>query len=357
MRILIIAGGTGGHIFPALAVADLLKKKGLEVFWLGSEVGLEKNIIPDRFPLICIPAQRLRGKGLKALLAAPWNITSSTWQAWKIIHKLKPAAVLAMGGFVCGPGGMAAKLARIPLIIHEQNAISGYTNRMLSKIADQVICAYPDVFPGAKAIGNPVRANIVAVAQPVDRLAHRRGPLRVLILGGSQGAHALNELVSQMVLSFPSPDKIEIWHQTGKKDYAVIHDRYQQSQITAKAQAFIDDMATAYQWADLLIARAGALTVAEITAVGIASILVPFPAAVDDHQWYNARYLEQAGAAKLIRESDLTLTQLSALVIQFEQDRSLLVAMAQKARDLYQADSAQILTEIVLKKAKNQILI
>jgi UDP-N-acetylglucosamine--N-acetylmuramyl-(pentapeptide) pyrophosphoryl-undecaprenol N-acetylglucosamine transferase len=350
MNILIVAGGTGGHIFPALAVADLLKKEGVNVFWLGSEVGLEKNLIPERFPLMCIPAKRLRGKGLKALLAAPWNIFNSTWQAWKTIRQLKPAAVLAMGGFVCGPGGVAAKLAGIPLIIHEQNAVAGYTNRILARFADVVICAYPNVLPGAKAIGNPVRAGIAAIAPPLERLAHRQGPLRILVLGGSQGAHALNELASQLVQHFPDSEKIEFWHQTGKTDYSIVHDRYQQSKMTAKAQAFIEDMAAAYQWADLLITRAGALTVAEITAVGIASILVPFPAAVDDHQWYNARYLEQAGAAKLIREADLTLTKLISWVSQFEQDRSLLIAMAQKARDLYKPDSAQIVTEIVLKK-------
>ncbi len=353
--ILVIAGGTGGHIFPAIAVADLLTQQNATVFWLGSDVGLEKSLVPERFPLTCIAARRLRGKGWRAYLAAPWRLLTSSYQAWRVIRRLQPHAVLAMGGFVSGPGGMAAKLAGVPLVVHEQNAIAGYTNRLLARFADEVVAAYPGVFAessGAEAVGNPVRSEITGISAPLQRLAGRQGPLRILVLGGSQGAHALNQLVVKLAADFPDLKQLEFWHQTGKQDYPAIQARYDQMAATAKVQPFIDDMAAAYQWADLMIARAGALTVAEITAVGLASILVPFPAAVDDHQWHNARHLEQAGAAKLIREQDLSALQLVEIIQGFLQDRSLLLTMAQKARDLARPHAAETVATIVLKNIR-----
>lgn len=350
-KILIIAGGTGGHIFPALAVADLLARQGAQVFWLGSEVGLEKNLVPERFPMTCISARRLRGKGWRVYLTAPWRLFISTWQAWRAIRRLKPHVALAMGGFVSGPGGLAAKLAGIPLVVHEQNAVAGYTNRLLAKIANSVVAAYPGAFAessGAQVAGNPVRADIAAIPPPQQRLAARQGPLRILVLGGSQGAHALNQLVGQFAVDFPRREQLEFWHQTGKQDYPATQALYAGLPVSATVAPFIDDMAAAYQWADLLIARAGALTVAEIAAAGLASILVPFPAAVDDHQWHNARYLEQAGAAKLIRQAHLSPSHLTDIIDTFLQNRSLVVTMAQKARDLAQPRAAETVSAIVL---------
>lgn len=349
--ILVIAGGTGGHIFPALAVADLLKQHQRQVFWLGSEAGLEKKIVSGRFPLICIDARRLRGKGLKVYLQAPWQLLKSTWQAYQAIRRIKPDVVIAMGGFVSGPGGLAAKLQGIPLVVHEQNAVAGYTNRLLARFADKIIAAYPGAFSQthqAMVVGNPVRAEISAIPVPQQRLQNRTGTLRILILGGSQGAHALNHIVSQFATDFSQQNQLEFWHQTGVKDYPAIEKIYSAIAVPAKVQAFIDDMAAAYQWADILICRAGALTVAEIAAVGVASILVPFPAAVDDHQWHNARYLEQAGAAKIIRESDLSLDKLSTIISQFLADRSLIMSMAENARNLAKPQAAETVADIVL---------
>ena len=350
--IMITAGGTGGHIFPALAVADLLSTRGVPVVWLGSDIGLEKTLVPERFPMTCITARRLRGKGLRTYLAAPWRLVQSTWQAYRAVRRLRPRAVLAMGGFVSGPGGLAAKLAGVPLIVHEQNAVAGYTNRLLACFANTVVAAYPGVFSTrahANVVGNPVRADIAALQLPQQRLLDRHGPLRILILGGSQGAHALNQLIVKFAAEFSHPQQIEIWHQTGKPDFLAVQALYANIPVNAKVQPFIEDMATAYQWADLLICRAGALTVAEIAAVGLASILVPFPAAVDDHQWHNAHYLEQAGAAKIIRETDLSPTRLTAMINVFLLDRSLTLSMAQKARDLAQPDAAQAVAEVVLR--------
>ncbi len=334
-RVLVIAGGTGGHIFPALAVAELLKAEGIEIFWLGSEIGLEKNLIPKYFPLIFIHAQRLRGKGLITYLKAPWQLLKSLWQAYKAIKTIKPEVALAMGGFVSAPGGLAAKLAGVPLVIHEQNAIAGYTNRLLAKFANAVLAAYPGVFAnttGASVIGNPVRMEIHQIPAPHSRVRGSAEPLRILVLGGSQGARALNRFMVKFLQEFAHPQQLEIRHQTGRNDYEEVTQAYSRLELKAHAQAFIENMAEAYAWADLLICRAGALTVAEVAAAGVASILVPFPAAVDDHQWHNARVLEQAGAAIILRENELNVPKMSELVINFLQNREALLNMAQKAR-------------------------
>jgi UDP-N-acetylglucosamine--N-acetylmuramyl-(pentapeptide) pyrophosphoryl-undecaprenol N-acetylglucosamine transferase len=356
VKVLMIAGGTGGHIFPALAVADVLKAQGVEVFWLGAHTGLEKNLVPAHFPLTCIAAQRLRGKGWRTYLTAPWSMANSVWQAWRVIRRLRPQGVVAMGGFVSAPGGIAAKLAGVKLIVHEQNAVAGYTNRLLAKFADAVIAAYPGAFAdsaGATVTGNPVRAAIAAVAPPSVRLSlNAERPLHILVLGGSQGAHALNELVTQMAAGFPQPQRLAFWHQTGKQDESEVQARYATLSVTAKVQPFITDMAAAYEWADLLICRAGALTIAEIAAVGVASLLVPFPAAVDDHQWYNARYLEQAGAAVLIRQADLSPQRLAAELETFLSDRPVLLAMAKKARELAQPQAAETVAEIIMEQVR-----
>lgn len=355
-KVLVIAGGTGGHIFPALAVAEELSRRGIEICWLGSLSGLEKTLVPPQYSSIYIDAKRVRGKGWRAYLLAPWRLMSSTWQAWKEIRLLKPDVVLAMGGFVSGPGGIAAKLLGIPLVIHEQNAISGYSNRLLALFANRILAAYPGAFSSRKnlkVIGNPVRAKFSTIQSPEERFRDRQGPLRLLILGGSQGAHALNEIMVRFASEFNEPHQLAIWHQTGKKDLAPIQEKYLGLPVQAKVEAFIDDMAGAYQWADCLICRAGALTVAEIAAVGVAGILVPFPAAVDDHQWYNARFLEEAGAGIIIRESDLSSERLAGLVNQFLANRKLLTDMAVKARQLAKMDAAEQAAQVVLQELQN----
>jgi UDP-N-acetylglucosamine--N-acetylmuramyl-(pentapeptide) pyrophosphoryl-undecaprenol N-acetylglucosamine transferase len=356
-KVLIIAGGTGGHIFPALAVAQLLKKRGVIVFWLGSDVGLEKNLVPPHFPLVCINARRLRGKGIIAYLTAPWQLLKSLWQAHTQIRKICPDVVLAMGGYASAPGGLAAKLAGVPLVIHEQNAVAGYTNRLLAKIANQVLAAYPGEFAQkekARVIGNPVRDEIIQIPAPDLRLAKRTGPLRIFVLGGSQGARALNRVMVEFAKKYPHPQQIEIRHQTGKYDYDEVKGRYDQLAISAKPQAFIEDMAEVYQWADLLICRAGALTVAEIAAAGVASILIPFPAAVDNHQWHNARVLENAGAALILLEKDLDEEKLIELVQDFGQNRAKLLQMAEKARQCAHPQATADVAEILLKTAGRQ---
>jgi len=343
MKVLIIAGGTGGHIFPALAVADLLAQQGIQVFWLGSKAGLEKSLVPERFPLHLISVRRLRGTGWRAYLMAPFRLFLSTWHAYRRIRLLKPDIVLAMGGFVSGPGGVAAKLAGLPLVIHEQNAIAGYTNRLLARFADLIFAAYPGAFAQAaraSIVGNPVRAEISNIEPPATRLNRPASRLRILILGGSQGAHALNQLIIQLAAQSSLKEQVEFWHQTGKKDYPELQSQYTKIPVAAKVEAFIEDMAGAYAWADLIICRSGALTVAEIAAVGLASILVPFPFAVDDHQWHNAQFLEQAGAAYLIREKELSPEKLSVIIENFIKDRSLIKIMAIKARDLAQPQAA-----------------
>lgn len=351
-RVLMIAGGTGGHIFPALAVAEKLYEQGIKIFWLGSALGLEKTLVPERFPATFINAKRLRGKGWRAYVFAPGRLIWATWQAWRAIRAIKPDVVLAMGGFVSGPGGIAAKLSGIPLVIHEQNAISGYSNRLLAIFADHVLAAYPGAFrpsPKLTIIGNPVRAQISALPPPEQRLANRSGRLRLLILGGSQGARPLNQFMVKFLVDLARSDQLEIWHQTGQHDLQSMKDFYAQTPITAKIEGFITDMVAAYEWADLLLCRAGALTIAEITAVGITSILVPFPAAVDDHQWFNARFLQQAGAGILIRQADLNVQHLQQLIDNFLKDRASLIAIAKKSRELGQANAAEKAASVVLK--------
>lgn len=355
-KVLIIAGGTGGHIFPALAVAQLLKKKGVAVFWLGSDVGLEKTLVSPHFPFVCINARRLRGKGMMAYVTAPWRLLKSLWQAYAQIRKIRPDVVLAMGGYVSAPGGLAAKLAGVPLVVHEQNAVAGYTNRLLAKVANQVLAAYPGIFAqkeNAIVVGNPVREEINQIPAPDLRLLKRAGPLRIFVLGGSQGARALNHIMVKFAKNYPQPQAIEIRHQTGKYDYDEVKSQYAQLAITAAPQVFIEDMAEVYQWADLLICRAGALTIAEIAAAGVASILIPFPAAVDNHQWHNARVLENAGAALILLEKDLDEVKLIHLVQDFGQNRDKLLQMAEKARQCAHPRATADVAEILLKTGNN----
>ncbi len=338
--VLIMAGGTGGHIFPALSIARHLQSKGYRTEWLGTPRGLEVDVLRDTdIPLHLIDAQGLRGKGLLRVLTAPFMIASSVLQSLRVIRAVRPCCVLGMGGYVTGPGGVAAKLSGRKLLIHEQNAIAGFTNKLLARIADTVMEAFPATFSasvGALLTGNPVRVEISAL--PLKQESETKSALKILIIGGSLGAVAINDLIPQALLKFTAQERPQVWHQVGKNNVDNAAQRYRDAGITldekCRVEPFIADMAAAYGWADLVLCRAGATTVSEVAAAGLPSILVPFPYAVDDHQTRNAQWLSNAEAAVLIQQRDLSAADLAGLWEQFQQDRSVLSKMAEKARAL-----------------------
>jgi len=329
-----MAGGTGGHVFPALAVAEKLRSDGVDIVWLGTSRGIEARVVPGaNIPLATIPIAGLRGKGVLGWILAPIRISYAILCALVVVIKNKPQAILGMGGFVTGPGGIAGWLLRKPILIHEQNAIAGMTNRILAKFARVVMEAFPGAFAArlcARQTGNPVRENIMHVAAPEQRMAGRDGLLRVLVIGGSLGATVLNKSVPEAVKHLA--DKVEVWHQTGRHCIEGTREIYEGLPVKARVEAFIDDMAEAYDWADIVICRAGALTVTELASAGVASILIPFPYAVDDHQTANARYLEQVGAAVLVQQDRFNAQWLSEQLTGFVNQRERLLAMAQAAR-------------------------
>lgn len=334
--VLMMAGGTGGHVFPALAVARELRDAGMTVQWLGTARGIESELIPAAgLPLHCLDITGLRGKGVTGLLAAPLRIIRAVWQARRIIKRIKPDVVVGFGGYATGPGGVAARLAGVPLIIHEQNAIAGLTNRLLSRISQRVLQAFPGALPGAVTVGNPVRQDVVALPAPAERWAGReQEPLRVLVVGGSLGAVGLNAIVLQAMQTLPPEQRPQLRHQAGKNNAVALQQQYQAADIEAEVLPFIDDMAAAYAWADLVVCRAGALTVAEVAAAGCAALLVPFPFAVDDHQTANARYLADQQAALLQQQKELDGQKLAAVWQQFAGHKNELQAMAERARAL-----------------------
>jgi UDP-N-acetylglucosamine--N-acetylmuramyl-(pentapeptide) pyrophosphoryl-undecaprenol N-acetylglucosamine transferase len=342
--VLIMAGGTGGHVYPALAVAECLRSRGTGVHWLGTRRGLEARVVPSSgIPLHLVRVRGLRGKGPVSWLLAPVRLAIALGQSVAAILRVRPTIVLGMGGFVTGPGGVAAWLLRRPLLIHEQNAIPGFTNRILGRLATVVMEAFPGSFPSgyrARHTGNPVRAAIAGLPAPEDRFVGRSGPLRVLILGGSQGARALNEVVPTALRDMPSRDMLDVRHQAGASHLESARERYAAAGVQAELVAFIDDMAMAYAWADLVVCRAGAMTIAELMAVGAAAILIPFPHAVDDHQTHNARFLSERGAALLVRQAELTAQRLGALLADLYGARERLLAMAKAARVLAIPDAA-----------------
>lgn len=351
--ILIMAGGTGGHIFPALAVANELRRRGVAICWLGTRRGLEVRIVPRQgLKLRTISVVGLRGKGMLRWLSAPFVLLVAVMQAIWIILRERPLAALGMGGFSAGPGGLAAALLRVPLLLHEQNAMLGFTNRWLAPFAWRVMEAFPGTFgrPGAVLTGNPVRATISAIPEPSLRLAHRVGPLRLLVLGGSQGARALNQLVPD-ALARLDHTRFEIWHQCGDQHRDETDADYARRSLRARVDTFVEDMAAAYEWADLALCRAGALTLAELSAAGVAAILVPFPYAVDDHQSANARYLAAAGAAIVIQQSALDADRLATLLAGFADDRARLLAMSRAARACAQPDADRRVAELCLDAA------
>ena len=334
--ILIMAGGTGGHVFPALAVARALRERNESIVWLGTEPGIEARLVPaEGIELERVRVKGLRRRGLSAWLTAPLQIVLAVVEALRILRRRRPKLVLGMGGYTAGPGGIASWLLRIPLVIHEQNAVAGLTNRLLANFAREVLEAFPGSFSArvkTRLTGNPVRHDIAALPAPDLRLRGRSGRLRLLVLGGSQGAKALNVVVGPAVALLPEAERPEIRHQAGENTYGVAEIAYHRAGVQAHLQSFITDMAEAYGWADLVIARAGALTVAELAAAGVGAILVPYPAAVDDHQTRNAAYLVNAGAATLIPESELDAKRLAAELQQRIADRALILKQAQRAR-------------------------
>ncbi len=349
--VLIMAGGTGGHVFPALAVADELRLRGVPVIWLGTRAGIEARLVPAAgYPIEWLSIHGLRGKGSAAWLLAPLRLLQACWQAFRVIRACQPAAVLGMGGFASGPGGLVAWLTRRPLLIHEQNAIAGLTNRILGRLAGVVMQAFPGAF-GAQAltVGNPVRQSICALPQPAQRLAAHDGALRVLVVGGSLGAARLNALVPQALSMLPVDARPQVWHQTGERNLPETGAHYRQYAVEARVEAFIDDMAAAYDWADLVICRAGAMTVFELAAAGVASILVPYPHAVDDHQTANAGYLVQAGAALLKQQAELDAEWLADTLRELAAHRGRLLQMASAARQRALPDAASRIAEVCLQ--------
>lgn len=353
--VLIMAGGTGGHVFPALAVAERLRAAGMPVVWMGTRQGLEAKLVPAAgITIEWIGVAGLRGKGLRRLLTLPFMLGRALLQARTILRRLRPPVVLGMGGFASGPGGLAARLLGIPLVVHEQNAIAGLTNRWLARLASRVLEAFPGTFPASRralAVGNPVRDAIAALPPPALRFAGREGRLRLLVLGGSQGALALNQLVPQALAQLPEAARPEVWHQAGGRLHDTAAAAYQEAGVAARLTPFIDDMAAAYAWADLVLCRAGALTIAELAAAGVAALLVPFPFAVDDHQTANAAFLARGGAARVVQQADLDAAALAALLGELLADRQALWAMAEAARALAQVDSAARVAAICLEQA------
>lgn len=353
--ILVMAGGTGGHVYPALAVARVLQRRSQTVVWLGTERGLEGRVVPAAgISTEWITVQGLRGKGALALVAAPFQLLRALLQSLEVMARHRPAAVLGMGGFVSGPGGLAAWLTRRPLVIHEQNAIAGLTNRLLARLARVVLQAFPGSFSprvNAETVGNPVREDIAGLDEPGTRFAARNGPLHLLVLGGSQGALALNELLPAAVSELPRELRPLIRHQAGERTIATARDNYARLGISADVQPFIEDMAAAYGWADLVVCRAGALTVAELSAAGVPAIFVPFPAAVDDHQTANARSMADADAAVIVQERNLTAPALADLLLQWLSSRDVLRERAVKARSLAHPQALDRIADVCLELA------
>lgn len=342
--VMILAGGTGGHVFPALAIANELQGRGVPVVWVGTEKGIESKLVPDAgFPLLTMHVQGLRRKGLLQYLSAPIIIIRALSESIKIVVKHKPCVLLGMGGFVAGPCSLIGVLLRKPLIIHEQNSVLGLTNRILAPLCKKMFTGFPIIDNRKKVefCGNPVRKDLRNIEEPDTRLADRSGPKRILIIGGSQGAAALNEIVPSAIEILSASMPIEVWHQTGKGRMQDVVMAYQKFTSEVRVSEFVDDMAEAYRWADLIICRSGAITLAEIAAVGLASVLVPYPYAVDDHQTSNAQSFVTAGAASLVAESDLNASNLAELLTKLLNDSKQLVSMACAAKKLGTGNASQ----------------
>ncbi|MCX8753585.1 undecaprenyldiphospho-muramoylpentapeptide beta-N-acetylglucosaminyltransferase [Snodgrassella sp. B3837] len=337
---MVMAGGTGGHIFPALAVAQELQAQGHRIVWLGSEGAMETRLVPQyNIPLETLSIKGIRGNGIKRKLLLPFTLVKTIAAARRIIRRYNVDAVIGFGGFVSFPGGIAARLCGLPLIVHEQNAIAGLSNKVLSHFASQVMYAFPQVFTNQNGlVGNPVRADIASLTPPAQRFAGRQGVLNILVVGGSLGADILNKVVPQAMALLPESQRPNLLHQSGRNKLAQLQHQYAECGVKAECVEFITDMVSAYREADLVICRAGALTIAELTAAGLGAILVPYPHAVDDHQTANAQYMVKDGAAVLMPQTSLNAQSLQTVLADLSREQCL--QMAEKARALAQPDSA-----------------
>lgn len=351
--VVIMAGGTGGHIFPGLAVARELRARGVPVTWLGAAGAMETRLVPPQgIAIDTLPIAGIRGKGKLALLGAPFRIMRAVRAAGFALRARNPRAVVAFGGFASGPGGLAGRLLGVPLIVHEQNRAPGMTNRILARFCRRLLVGFPGSFAGGEElVGNPVRAEIAAIAAPEQRLSGRDGPLRVLVVGGSQGARVLNQAVPAAVAALAGQAQFQIRHQSGEKLFAEAQAAYQQVDVAAEVSPFIADMAQAFAWADLVVCRAGASTLAELCAVGVPAVLVPFAAAVDDHQTRNAQYLVEHGAAVLLKQDAGLAAALQQTLQQLHDDPARRMAMAQAARGLARVDAAARIADIILEES------
>ncbi|MDP3423847.1 MAG: undecaprenyldiphospho-muramoylpentapeptide beta-N-acetylglucosaminyltransferase [Burkholderiaceae bacterium] len=335
---LVMAGGTGGHIFPGLAVAEALRERGWQVHWLGAPASMEERLVPPRgFAFEPVQFGGLRGKGVGTLALAPLKLLRAFWQSWRVVRRVRPGVVLGLGGYITFPGGMMAVLAGKPLVLHEQNSIAGLANKVLAQVADRCFTAYPQALPAGEWVGNPLRTEFVQQPDPAQRFAGRTGPLRVLVLGGSLGAKGLNDVVPAALALLPPGERPLVRHQSGANHVEALRAAYAAAGVVAEVTPFIDDTAQAMADADLLVCRAGASTVTELAAVGAASVLVPFPHAVDDHQTHNARFLVDAGAATLVQQRDLSAALLASIFQKSE--RTSLLNQAQKAKNMQKTDA------------------
>ncbi len=348
---LVMAGGTGGHIFPGLAVAEALRSRGWRVHWLGAPGSMESRLVPPRgFPLEAIDFGGLRGKGLLTKLLLPLNLLRAFWQSIQVVRRVQPDVLVGLGGYITFPGGMMGVLLGKPLVLHEQNSIAGLANKVLAEVADRRFCAFPDALAKAEWVGNPLREAFLVQGVPAERFEGRSGPLQLLVMGGSLGAQALNRIVPKALALIPEAQRPKVVHQSGEKQIDELRANYATAGVQAELTPFIDDTAAACAMADLVIARAGASTVTELAAVGAASVLVPFPAAVDDHQTHNARFLVDAGAAWLEPQAGLTPEKLAALLMGL--DRARLLAMATKARAVARTGAVDAVVGACIELAK-----
>ena len=343
--VLIMAGGTGGHIFPGLAVADLLRNRGINVRWLGAKGGMEcEQVSRHGISLDQVRIKGVRGKGLAGWLALPFLLARAVLDARASMIRNRPGCALSFGGYTAGPGGIAAWLRGVPLVVHEQNRVPGLTNRVLAKFAKRILQAFPGTFPeasGAVTCGNPVRKSVVGLPDPGTRFGQRSGKARLLVTGGSQGAHSLNTIIPKALALMKTDARPVVWHQAGKTDAAATRAAYNAAGCDAEVHEFINDMSEAYGWADLVICRAGALTISELAAAGVGAVLIPYPHAVDDHQTLNAEYLSDAGAAVVVAESELDPEVLAGRLGAMLVDREAMLEMAQAARAVAVTDSAE----------------
>lgn len=337
---LIMAGGTGGHIFPGLAVAEELRARGWRVHWLGAPGSMESRIVPQHgFPLELIDFSGVRGKGLVTLALLPLRLLRAFWQALQVVRRVKPDVVVGLGGYITFPGGMMGVLCGKPLVLHEQNSVAGMANKVLAGVADRVFTAFPGVLKKAQWVGNPLRAAFTRQAAPSERFVGRTGPLRLLVVGGSLGAQALNDIVPRALALIPAENRPVVTHQSGATQIDTLRANYQAAGVQAELTPFIDDTASAFAAADIIVCRAGASTVTEIAAVGAAAIFVPFPFAVDDHQTTNARFLVSAGGGWLVQQSDLTPEGLAKMLLNSE--RTALVDIAEKAKNMQKINATR----------------